>query len=69
MTPIAVDAIPGAGARPAFGIRIYVTVVNDALVLLPDCQPTLTAHGGRLRHARRPFIGACLTILGSPLDQ
>ena len=62
-------AIRRAGARSAFGIRIHVTVVDDALVLLPDRSPALITHDERVCHARRPFIGACLRILSSALDQ
>ena len=69
MTPIAAAAMPRAGARSAFGIRIHVTVVDDALVLLPDRSPILIARDGRFRLARRPSIGARLTIRESARDQ
>jgi len=68
VTSIAAGDVQRAGTRTAFGIRIHLTVVADALVLLPDRPPVLIAPDGRLRFARKLFIGACLTIGGSVVD-
>jgi predicted glycoside hydrolase/deacetylase ChbG (UPF0249 family) len=58
--PATANAIRGLRTRPALGIGVHLTLVDDAPTLPPDRVPSLVQDDGRFPPSWKPFIVSCL---------